>query len=695
MKRVLLLTAILAATLASCSKSNVPDLETSSLVDVTFKGNTSLTKVTIGSVEDDIVNFIWGKNDRLGIFLLDEDSQPVAEGQNKGASISSTESSGPGFHNAYFSTKLPLEGNSSYTARIFYPYRGDAGSCTSIHHTIPGDQYQHGASVSNHIPYTGAFAFANAPFTTPSDISSYSPEIGFELSYKNSFIWVVMKAADASAAGWKVTSVQVKAPEGKLISGQTAYSPSDDKLTVTDGSNVVNLHIGGGAALSQTADCKAYIAAAPCALAGSNLLFVYTLEKDGVIRHVTHTKQIKAESEALAAGVTHYFEESIPSADAEGWVYSEAETYDLSAGGTANCYIAYAPGSYSFDASVIGNGSDGLMLPAASTFFHTSDATIAPASAKLLWQTSAGLISNVSLSAGRISFTKGNGVGNALIAALAADGSTILWSWHIWCTEIGPAVENTGSYTTFMMMDRNLGATYASSTLITDQALADRTAGLYYQWGRKDPFPGPEHLQKNSAQQKVYDENGAVYTLPAATASSATVGTQAWAASHPSTFITSTANNADWFYGPSGVTATGSSNRGYSFWGNPEPNNYTSSTPGLVKKTIYDPCPAGWMIPQEDVWGGGLTYKSAQSGMGCLISSAGGDSWYPYSNLLSWQTGAISGGNIGSYGYIWSSGFGNSSTPRTVWKMQYSTSKTNTTSWGNAYGFSVRCCQEY
>ena len=70
---------------------------------------------------------------------------------------------------------------------------------------------------------------------------------------------------------------------------------------------------------------------------------------------------------------------------------------NLSASGTANCYVIDAAGEYAFDASVRGNGasSQGLETPQ----------PLSPSSAKLLWQDSKSMISSVSLSGTRVVFT--------------------------------------------------------------------------------------------------------------------------------------------------------------------------------------------------------------------------------------------------------------------------------------------------
>lgn len=78
--------------------------------------------------------------------------------------------------------------------------------------------------------------------------------------------------------------------------------------------------------------------------------------------------------------------------------------------------------------------------------------------------------------------------GNALIAAKDA-GNNVLWSWHIWMPAAD--IENAKIAATDFagasyIMDRNLGAI---NTQTADGASDPLAIGLYYQWGRKDPFP--------------------------------------------------------------------------------------------------------------------------------------------------------------------------------------------------------------
>ena len=164
--------------------------------------------------------------------------------------------------------------------------------------------------------------------------------------------------------------------------------------------------------------------------------------------------------------------------------YTETIPVNLSERGTSNSYIVEKAGIYTFDASVIGNGAAGIK-PYAD--FHTADPSISPASVELLWEDTSGLISALNLDTEdkTISFMASGMEGNALIAAKDEDG-TIIWSWHIWCTD-KPKEHTYINYQNqkFNVLDRNLGATRA------DRGTGEEwkeSVGLHYQWGRKDPF---------------------------------------------------------------------------------------------------------------------------------------------------------------------------------------------------------------
>ena len=232
-----------------------------------------------------------------------------------------------------------------------------------------------------------------------------------------------------------------------------------------------------------------------------------------------------------------------------------ANATDLGADGTANCYIVNQAGTYKYKA-VKGNSS-------------SSVGNIA--SVEVLWETwctgdavtKGSVVSAADFQDNYIYFQTGGHAGNALIAARNSAG-TILWSWHVWVPET-PVQTDTYKLSAALVMDRNLGA------LTTAPSGTDgRCFGLFYQWGRKDPFPGMKGISSSS----VASVSGTSTTVV-----NSAVSTQE-AIATPTVLYAM--QNIDW-------NATADDE----LWGK------TSGT-----KTLYDPCPPGYKVPRRSDAGG-------------------------------------------------------------------------------------------
>lgn len=313
---------------------------------------------------------------------------------------------------------------------------------------------------------------------------------------------------------------------------------------------------------------------------------------------------------------------------------SGENTTNLSAEGTANCYVVKTNSSYYFDASVKGNGAgDGN-----SRYIQFEGLNIEGASyAELVWEStydgdktrSTKIIDGSPLYAAdqkAIYLSTGESEGNALVSLCSAEGD-ILWSWHIWVTN-RPITTSEGN--NLQWMDRNLGAL---SNEIGDVA----NRGMLYQWGRKEPFL-PSSVAYRSVPTHTYDEEYNLleseeeyYAIQAEIEAAREVlnvnneqkgdGTMAWeyvgyvppvalqtpgnigyALQHPTTFLGCRTDIPigeyvfDWYLqqdlpGVGGVMQQSASN----LWGD--------SAISSDYKTIFDPCPVGYVVPPKDAFG--------------------------------------------------------------------------------------------
>ncbi len=396
-------------------------------------------------------------------------------------------------------------------------------------------------------------------------------------------------------------------------------------------------------------EVEMYFLMPPVDLSSNSLKFIlYDMEDNYYESDITGKK--------LEAGVSY------------GWNAGVLAGYD-----PANCYIISESGTYTIP-TVKGNDMLSALsgVNSAELIWESFGTDVAPARGDL--------IKNVSYDDNTITFTTSDTFteGNALIAAKDAGGN-ILWSWHVWLTdkpEDQVYVNNAGT-----MMDRNLGATSVTPGDI-------ETLGLMYQWGRKDPFMGggsfSDSGESRAASATVLDWTSTVsydgYT------ETVLGGTIDYSIANPTTFIQLCNNNSDWLY---------SSEYGV-----------TDNTRWQSEKTIYDPCPAGYRVPdggENGVWAVGLdsgpygfdlTYDHTDHGIDFGISNQEHSltemqsCWYPGAGMLDSYSGEIY--NVGYAGLYWSC------TPSDHYACCFSVGPYSEPA-SNSYrssGYSVRCLKE-
>ena len=338
-------------------------------------------------------------------------------------------------------------------------------------------------------------------------------------------------------------------------------------------------------------------------------------------------------------------------ADPESVVEVDLSQYtDLSAEGTANCYLVKSTGKYKFK-TVKGNSTTSVGdAQSASVLWETFGTDVMP--------NVGDLVRNVGYKDGYVYFSTPTNFanGNASIAVLDTSG-TILWSWHIWCSAEGweddVYTNNAGT-----LMDRNLGATSATPGSVG-------ALGLMYQWGRKDPFLGARSISAN---------NLAVSTGNWTTNSSRQ--TVEYACQNPTIFICP----IEW------CTGDGAGDSNYDLrWKDTE-------------KTAYDPCPVGYRVPKggsDGLWKTSETttsWDSTNKGINWTLAD-GTTAWYPAVGCRRIDSGALV--NVGDYGYCWSASPAPISANDACYlHFYYNGNVYPANSYNRGGGYSVRCFRE-
>ena len=201
--------------------------------------------------------------------------------------------------------------------------------------------------------------------------------------------------------------------------------------------------------------------------------------------------------------------------------------------------------------------------------------------------------------------------------------------------------------------------------------------GLFYQWGRKDPFLGSSSIHFDDIV-----EAKSTITWPSAVSTSSSRGTVSYVTANPTTFVTASSSPYDWHY----------SSRDNSLW-----------TTSDKAKSIYDPCPAGWRVPDggsNGVWlkakASGSpsdfyhTYSSSNKGMNFSGEFGSASTiWYPASGYLYGGGAGLS--HVG-YGYYWSA----SPDDLEAYYLSHGRKSDVNPSYSiaRAYGLAVSCLQE-
>lgn len=320
---------------------------------------------------------------------------------------------------------------------------------------------------------------------------------------------------------------------------------------------------------------------------------------------------------------------------------------------TANCYVVKEAGQYRFPL-VYGNAiKDGSANTEAYTNLKTNsymmdfvnaygnqitspyiETDTGKTCAKAQFSIGdADIFTDLSISDGYLNFTVSEvpaSGANGVLSVKDSDG-TIMWNWHIWVFpyDLTPVTITNSTGNNYDIMPVYLATTY-------DNGDETKRKNWFYQWGRPVPMLGPSAYNSTTSATSY----GTLNFTTAANSS----GAYQQGILNPATFWTNSSSPYNWF----GNTSY------YNLW------DASCSTTGCsdnkTVKTIYDPSPVGFKIPN----GNTFTYFSTSNAVGSFAngwkfkknSSDTVGIFFPASGSRYDSDGSL--GGVGSYGYVWS-----------------------------------------
>ena len=566
-------------------------------------------------------NVVWKSGDRIQVF---------SAGNPSGAPyVTTSDNTRTGIFN-------PVESSKSVDdAQRYAVYPADA-----LTKGLSGDTFEIELSALAEQSYASALGAGSDIAALP--MVAATGDNTFE--FKNVCGGLLLRINDYQALGIKIARIEVTARGGEQIAGKITVEAATGTPQLNQGTTgtSVTVDCGSGANISSNGDLSkpdGFLVFLPAGTYAQGFSFRIT-DTEGC-RYEIET----AQAVTVTAGVVTPLQ-SLPL----------TRYY-----GSANCYRTDASAqTLSIDATPYYTFSQNYVHEEIRCTDASGAPTGIPAKAQVVWQqpaagASGSVVDAPTMEGATLKVPVTGTKGNAVVAVCKSDG-TILWSYHIWVSEaqdIACRFEEAGAYT---MLDRNLGATSTTPK--------DRNAyGLFYQWGRKDPFA--RNLTATRPGGKPYESTPSdlVKTEDATEAT----GTIAYATRNPQTRLLAA---KEWYTGTGGNDL---------LWG--------GTAEGSVK-TVYDPCPEGYRVPEARHFAEMKFTSKAEcdANYGLLLAVDGEDtkSYFPTTGYLEANKAATM--YLEYRGYMWLNAGGDAEN-----RFYVNNSTVNIKNEPHAKGMAVRC----
>ena len=581
MKRIALIAGAAALIFSSCAKELSPAPEKSgSRSTLILEGQAAPeSRISIGELTEGKYPILWTAGDKIGVYSLTQGAEmeniPAAlhsdsDGQNSGVFIINDEFT-------------PAQGVNDLL--IYYPYSAekkvvDVEAMTGVNILVPQLQKQAAPNDSRSLGKY-AFAWAKASY----DATNPDSKPSFTLKHANTYVKITVSSSEFASYKLKSVTLADKSAEPVQLSGALTVDLASGALTVANAQPSVCVSIDEPKALSEPQTI--YMSTLPCDFTGKDAYIVVSMVND----HQSVTIPISVTGKKIEANALNIIEVSdVKMSDnkadwfdpvetrllAGGWCYGESNTIVCQTGADAITVNAKAHGDFAGavkPAKIVLNFTyqhDGTNkfnnLVINGTAAESTNALYYPANEAKYDGTSWALDENYNFTIKSMAVDGWGAPGSMGKLLLMDENNNIIWAFNVWNSknEIKEIPLKNG-----IIMDKNLCACSYEETKNAGRGSA------YWQWGRPFGFAwGASLVAKMTTQatdlaysaryaHRFLKYQGAAYSLTV------------------------------WYMGQG--TVRNRADRRDDLWGNPNTSS-DAVNPENGHKTIFDPCPKGWMV---------------------------------------------------------------------------------------------------
>lgn len=524
-----------------------------------FEGsNVADSKISVGDKTDGRWPALWEKGDVVGVFK--------ADGTFVGSAAISDDYAGKNTARFTISSNVAL--SSGEPVHFVYPYSSDVkfsdGSFTA---SVPTEQIQ---KAKNSSAGVGDYSVAYSTAVYNGDRTS------FVLSYANAYLKVNLLPGEF--VGYSLHAVTLWS-KGQKLSGKVSLAVEDCSLEVSEINDYVRTDLAQPVVMENGSTYSFWLSALPGDFTDKEVYAIVHMTKDektATLPVLLKTGELPDNSvteitlKALAKSQSPEWYEPIETryvaAYGKGWCYGPENTVlfslnnqkivDLKARGnfmkvTKPAYVRLV---YANDQNV--NYKSGIVFFDGAKDAHNGTSYI---------EHEVGDDYSVGVTIKKISNSAARGqIAGMLVMDAQKKG---IWGINLWaCTN----AVSTVSYANGDIMTWNLG-----TGRIASEYDDWKVGGCYFQWGRPWAFAWSKDVLTEDLM------------LPADE-----TGTLEKSAANPYSFMYQTGDPFDWYYGDG--SRDDRSGDLDDLWGNPNPSSSVSQYSGA--KSIYDPCPEGYMV---------------------------------------------------------------------------------------------------